>query len=105
MAEKDTLFHDLAGNGALLTKWVTLGENVAFGGSVERIQTAWENSPGHHANLVNPEFRHFGIGSMVTDDGTIFATVIFSGTKRPRSSLCPAKGGTPVPSPSPSPTG
>jgi uncharacterized protein YkwD len=39
------------------------GENIAFGPeSAEEVVTGWLNSPGHCANLMDPRFRHMGIG-------------------------------------------
>lgn len=40
-----------------------VGENIARGFLDPRsVETAWENSPGHRANLVNPNFKEIGIG-------------------------------------------
>lgn len=39
------------------------GENIAFGPeSAEEVVTGWLDSPGHCANLMDPRFRHMGIG-------------------------------------------
>jgi len=43
-----------------------VGENLAWGqsylGTPRRIVTAWMNSPGHRANVLNPRFREIGVG-------------------------------------------
>ncbi len=43
-----------------------LGENLAWGsGSLaapKRRVASWMNSPGHRANILNPRFRHLGVG-------------------------------------------
>lgn len=45
------------------------GENIARGqDSPEEVMQAWENSAGHRANLLNPNFREFGGG--YADDGS-----------------------------------
>ena len=38
------------------------GENLAGSSTVERAHTALMNSPGHRANILNPNFTHIGIG-------------------------------------------
>jgi uncharacterized protein YkwD len=41
----------------------TIGENVAYGyPTVSGVMTAWMNSSGHRANLLNPAFTHLGVG-------------------------------------------
>lgn len=40
----------------------TLAENVARGGTIERIHVKLLNSPGHRANRLDPRFTHVGIG-------------------------------------------
>ena len=44
----------------------SLGENIAWGtddlGTAAEIHNAWMNSAGHRANLLNPRFRHVGVG-------------------------------------------
>lgn len=42
---------------------VSVGENVLSGGmSAEDMFTMWWNSPGHKANMLNPEYKRIGIG-------------------------------------------
>ncbi|TAG15131.1 MAG: CAP domain-containing protein [Rhodobacterales bacterium] len=44
------------------TGWTRLGENIAQGQqSQQAVLTAWTNSPGHHANNINPLFDDFGL--------------------------------------------
>jgi uncharacterized protein YkwD len=39
------------------------GENIAYGyGSPESVMTAWMNSSGHRANILNANWTHIGIG-------------------------------------------
>lgn len=41
----------------------TAGENIAKGQrSPEEVVQAWMNSPGHRANILNPNFTHIGVG-------------------------------------------
>ncbi len=39
------------------------GENIAFGPeSAEEVVDGWLGSPGHCANIMDPRFRHIGVG-------------------------------------------
>lgn len=91
MSSSDLLEHTIE-LGEAVTKaqytWGLLGENVAYHswtGNV--IQTAraifrgWMASPGHRANILNPEFEDIGIGFWVSDTGLGFSAAIF-GTPR-----------------------
>jgi uncharacterized protein YkwD len=43
--------------------WINWGENVAVGySSPSAVMNAWMNSPGHRANILNPNVREIGIG-------------------------------------------
>ncbi len=47
--------------------WARLGENVGYGYSLEQVQQAFMNSPGHRANILDGGFNRIGLG--VTRDG------------------------------------
>jgi len=43
--------------------WSMYGENVAYGYSTpQSVMTAWMNSPGHRANILNCSFKEIGVG-------------------------------------------
>jgi uncharacterized protein YkwD len=45
--------------------WTTVAENIAAGTSMDTAQEAfdaWVNSPGHRANMLNPNITQIGIG-------------------------------------------
>lgn len=43
--------------------YITAGENLAIDFSeVESVQSAWMNSPGHRANILNANFKEIGVG-------------------------------------------
>lgn len=48
-------------------EYIIIGENLAMGGftSAEEIVTAWMNSPGHRANILNERYTEIGIGIAV----------------------------------------
>jgi uncharacterized protein YkwD len=48
--------------------WRTYGENIAAGyGSVAAVVAAWTASPGHCANLMNPNVRHLALACVRTN--------------------------------------
>ncbi|GAA3256583.1 hypothetical protein Sros01_42960 [Streptomyces roseochromogenus] len=51
-------------------KWSGLGENIARGQSdAAAVMSAWMNSPGHRANILNCSFKEIGIGVHKGDGG------------------------------------
>ncbi len=64
--------------------WRRIGENIATGqGTAERAVAGWLRSPGHCANLMNPDFTQMGAAYATSDqsDTGIFWTQVFG---RPR---------------------
>jgi uncharacterized protein YkwD len=52
-------------------RWRAFAENIAAGQrTVTGVMAAWVASPGHYANLVNPAYRHVGLGHASTDTGS-----------------------------------
>jgi len=54
------------------------GENISGGPSAEIIMTAWMNSPGHRANILNPAFTRIGVGVSVSTTYGLLATQDFA---------------------------
>ena len=69
------LFHN-ADLGAVTTGWTKLGENVGYGGSVDRLHAAFMASPGHRANILEPAYTHIGLG-VVVDGSTMWVAEVF----------------------------
>ena len=45
------------------TGWTAVGENIAAGyPSPEAVVSGWMASPGHRANILNPDYRELGVG-------------------------------------------
>ncbi len=58
--------------------WSHVGENIARGQtSINQVMWGWFNSPGHRANMLNPEYTQHGIGAYKTDSGEIYWVHIF----------------------------
>ena len=56
--------------------WRTYGENVAAGqGDCPTVVTAWMNSAGHRANILNPAVTEIGVGAVTSTDGVIYWTM------------------------------
>lgn len=54
------------------------GENIAKGQKTpSAVMTAWMNSSGHRANILNPNFKKLGVGTY-TKDGVIYWTQMFT---------------------------
>ncbi len=61
-------------------EWRKLGENVGRGGSIEQVHTAYLNSPGHRANIVDPSFTSMGAGAVwgtCNGQRTVFTVQVF----------------------------
>ena len=50
-------------------EWRKLGENVGEGASVAVVHTAYMNSPGHRANVLDRAFRQIGTAAVWGDCG------------------------------------
>ena len=56
-----------------------IGANIAMGQeSPQCVATAWFNSPGHMANLVNPAFKKAGVGISVDEFDIPYWTLIMT---------------------------
>ncbi len=74
MGERDYFSHDSPGgpNGADMVErvenagyvnWFAIGENISAGrSSPEETMAGWMASPGHCANIMNPNFTEIGVG-------------------------------------------
>lgn len=50
-----------------------IGENIAWNQrSVSEVQVAWQNSPGHDANMVSTEYRYVGMGYYLSQKGPYY---------------------------------
>lgn len=58
--------------------WRAWGENIAYGyATAQQVVTAWMNSPGHRANILNATFTEIGVGAVTNASGQIFWTQNF----------------------------
>jgi uncharacterized protein YkwD len=65
-------------NGAGVTGWKAAGENIAAGyPTAAAVTDGWMNSPGHRANIMNPEFNCVGVG-VYEHQGRLYWTQLFA---------------------------
>lgn len=58
--------------------YVSSGENIAAGQqSAADVVQAWMNSPGHRANILNPDFTHLGVSVVLYQGTTPIWTQVF----------------------------
>jgi hypothetical protein len=84
MMQQNNVSHQFPGEPDLTSRAVTAGarfslvaENVAIAGSPQQLHTAWMNSPGHRANLLEPHENAAGI-AVVQRNGELYAVEDFS---------------------------
>ena len=59
--------------------WTKVGENVGRGQSVTSLTSAFMNSPGHRANIMDASYTHIGIAVYIhPGDGRIYTTHRFA---------------------------
>lgn len=56
--------------------WYKMGENVGRGGSIDTLHQAFMDSPGHRANILDPDYDGVGIG-VIWDGGVPYVAEIF----------------------------
>lgn len=55
------------------------GENIAWGQKTpEEVVTAWMNSSGHRANILNANYNKIGVGCNISASGTIYWSQLFT---------------------------
>jgi putative cell wall-binding protein len=56
--------------------WYSHGENIAVGhGSAGQVMTAWMNSAGHRANILNAGYTRIGVGYAATAKGPMWVQI------------------------------
>ena len=59
-------------------KFSAAGENIAMGQKTPaEVMTAWMNSPGHRANILNPSYTNIGVGLAKNSSGSCYWTQEF----------------------------
>jgi uncharacterized protein YkwD len=87
MVQRDKLEHtetDLLGRR--VTNWEVLAESIGVGPSVASLFDALMASEADRRNLLDPAFRHVGVGAM-RSGGRLWVTVLFSDSRDPGTTL------------------
>ena len=84
MADSNTLAHQLPGEPDMKARvtdsgarFAMVAENIAVGASTASIHDGWMHSPGHRANILDPQLTAVGIAA-VRVSGGLFAVQDFS---------------------------
>ena len=80
-AGSNTMKHNPSYSSQMPTGWTAAGENVAYGYAYNKVTTAWLNSSGHRANILNKSFTHIGIGVACSSKGQAYYTQNFGAYK------------------------
>ena len=95
MAESGRISHNPNLASEITAPWRKLGENVGTGPDVATIEEAFENSPGHRKNLLDPEFTHLAITVIVRGE-RIYVTQQFRTPTAVAPAPASSAGGAPV---------
>ena len=105
MAAAGSISHNPSLSSQMPGGWQKAGENVGKGGNVDALQQAFQNSPAHYKNLVDPAFNYVGIGVVYGSANMIFVTVDFMqrggapppAARRPAAPRAPTRARAPAP--------
>lgn len=81
LAKAGTLSHNPLYSKEIPKGWRLASENVLQNwnqASAEQLVKQWINSPGHNANMLNPDITDIGVGYHVGPDGRAWATQNFA---------------------------
>jgi Cysteine-rich secretory protein family len=95
MADAGHISHANPISEGVTADWRKLGENVGTGGNVTVVMNAFIASPGHYANIMDPEFTKVGVG-VVWVGNALYTTHRFM-------KLAGEPAATPPPDPTPVP--
>lgn len=90
MAAAGALSHNANLPAEAPREWVRLGENVGVGKSVESLHDAFVASATHYPHLVDPGFRHIGVG-VAEVGGELWVTQQFMSTGEARRAIAKPK--------------
>ncbi len=95
MADAGRISHNPNLGTEVTASWRKLGENVGTGPDAPTIEEAFENSPGHRRNLLDPEFTHLAITVVVRGE-RIYVTQQFRTPTAVAPAPASSAGGAPT---------
>ena len=85
MADAGEIFHANPISEGYVGPWSKIGENVGVGADVAVLVDAFIASPGHYANIIDPEFTEIGVG-VVWRGNAMYTTCLLYTSPSPRDS-------------------
>ncbi len=89
MADAGRISHNPDLGRQVTAPWRKLGENVGTGGDAESVEDAFEASPGHRKNILDPEFTSIAVTVVIRGE-RIYVTQQFRRADAPASTVAPA---------------
>ena len=77
MAAAANLYHSADLAGGIQPGWTILGENVGVGADAGQLESMFEASGPHYANLANAAYNQVGVGATRGGDGRLYVTQFF----------------------------
>jgi uncharacterized protein YkwD len=78
MASAGTIYHSDLASG-IQPGWTTIGENVGYGTTLDQVESAFEASPPHRANMLSGSFNQIGVGVATGANGFVYVAQEFVG--------------------------
>lgn len=79
MAAAGSIYHSSSLSSGISPGWTAIGENVGVGGSTNQLESMFEASSTHRANMVNQAYNQIGVGAARGADGRLYVTEVFVG--------------------------
>ena len=76
MSQAGDIFHSASLASGVSPGWLLIGENVGMASTTSEVQHAFEQSPAHRANLLNPAYVEMGVG-VVEAPGRVYVVQVF----------------------------
>jgi uncharacterized protein YkwD len=77
MAASGKLWHTNISAG--LESWSSWAENVGFASSADKVNSMFQSSPGHDANMLSARATNIGVGAAIGPDGNVYICQEFVG--------------------------
>ncbi len=78
MAASGSIFHSDLASG-ITPGWQAIGENVGSGPNVDVVESSFQASPAHNANLLSGAFNQIGVGVVHAGNGMTYVAEEFVG--------------------------
>ena len=97
MASEQKMYHNPNYSKQYPSGWSRAAENVAHGYRVSAVTSAWLNSPGHRANILEKSTNYIGIGIATASNGQLYYTQNFATYSSTPTDVISSASGSPTP--------